>query len=556
MYIAEQGGRHALSTKAAGDETESYTADLVKPVIKELQTQITTIIANETAPAQLNTYSSKTSESVTNYNLSRLGDKEADRKVFAAPNKGIPAVLVATETTEKGVISTTVLRRDDSVHQEAILVDEKRYGGAVQLSTKSASDVSSTMGGTLLCPRPTDLSAQKVVIIGNSVSPIKLNTLASIEEIRVVEKEWTRPAPQYTVARKLDAPNTDSSVVTLREAGDNHETTNCAYNRDYDEEQVARTMNEKRNGGAVALNTKYSRECSSESDDTLVATPTLSTFASSTEIQTVNEVWNKPDSREEQTIILKKANIGEHTMMTAGETSDVIENIIIQLHRKSERADSALTRFIPYTIEPTAVSTKSSEESYVSIDSSLQSMETFEMDASIVITDRNTAESPSLYCGCSKEASTSGVFNLSRLGDTQTVREMKEAANRGPSIAVEMRESTLVSEITTLVYERDESTAFISETILIPREGGKYLLSTGHASEETARIDNDWTKKRVDVLEANITKVLRNEEGPIELFASATEDSAVGVTSQLQKSSQVEATMTKRDAPHTWENQL
>nr|CDJ95609.1 predicted protein [Haemonchus contortus] len=571
LYIAEQGGRHSLSTFAAGDKTVSYTTEFAKPLVKEYHTQIAILIANGTAPIELYAQSSKTALSLTSHALNRLEVREEVRKVHAASNQGIPAVFVARESEENGVIMTSYLRRDDSSCQEATVIDEKRYGGAVQLTTKFATDTYSAMGGTLLCPRPTDLSAHKVIVIGNSVSPPKLSTLACSEELRIVEKDWTRAPQQYTVSKKVNAPNVDVFTKTLREAGDSHETANCVYSRDSEAEQAAGTLKEKRIGGAVALSTKHSRECSSESDNTLVATrlalvstekvvviantipgAALSTFASSVETQTINEEWTKPGSFQEQTVILKKPNIGEHVMVTAGETTSVNENIIIQLHRKGERADNAVTRFIPHSIEPTTISTKSSEDICVKVDSDLQGVGIYELDASIIIKDCNTDKSI-LYCECSKEASTSGVFNLTRLSDTQSTREVKEAANRGIDVAVGMRESSLVSEITSVVYERDESVASVSETVFIPREGGKYQLSTGHASEETMLVDKDWTKERVDAMEANITKVLRNEEKPLELFASATEDSAIGTTVQLQKTSQTELSTIKKDAPRLGE---
>ncbi|VDL78497.1 unnamed protein product [Nippostrongylus brasiliensis] len=567
MYIAQPGGRHSLSTKAASDVSVTFAADMVKPIVKDYQTKTTIIIANTVAPAELRCSSSKSSDLITNYDLVRSADNEVYKKVFTAANEGIPVAFVARETTEKMVNLSTNLRRDDSVHDESILINEKRYGGAAQLHSSFASEVSSTMKGTLLCPRPTDLSAQKVHIIGNSVGPAKLTTLASLTENRAVEKDWIRQDACFTVAKKLAAPNTDSANVTLREAADHHETTNCAYNRDSAEEEIMRTMKEKRSGGSVSLSTKSSHECSSGSDKELVATRlalvhtekvvviantvsgvALSTYSASSETNTISEDWKKPEINVDNTIILKAANIGESTRMTVTETSDVTENIVIQLERKGEKAENSTTRFVPLTAEPTVLTKKSSEQSSVTIEPSLQSAETFQLDASIVIVDRNVAEAPILICGCSTEASTSGMFNLSRLGDAQAVREVKEAANCGPNAALNMRESTLVSQGTSVVYERDESTAIISETVYVPREGGKYLLSTGHATEERVVVDEDWTKKRVGELETTITKILRNEEAPVITFASATEDTVVGVTCQLQKSLPTYTVATKKEA--------
>ncbi|VDM62086.1 unnamed protein product [Angiostrongylus costaricensis] len=567
IFIARHGGRYALKTKAISELSRTIDVDAVKPVVTEYDANTTIIVANTSAPIELHAYSSQTAHLDISRGLSRLSDMEVAQKIFAAPNRGVATTFVAMESAEISVISTANLRRIDALLREAILVNEKRYGGAATLSTKASSTASSTMAGTLLCPRSTDLSASKVVVIGNGVTPAKLSTLASSSETRVVDRQWTRQASQYTISKKLAAPNITSGSATFKEAGDNYEVMNCTCRRDADKEEIEKTVKEKRKGGAVSLNTKYSRECSSDSDGTLVAATrlalvhaekivfiankapgsSLSTYASSFESRAVNEVWKRPESHEIREIVLKEPHTGEHTKVRVSETSDVVENIILQLHKKNSKEDTASTKFTAFTVAPSTLSCKASGESLAIVESALQSIETFDFDALIVIAVRNTVENPILICECSKEASTSGIFGLNRVGDAQSVKEMKEAANSTPGVMKEMRESQLVSESTNLSYERDESTMSISETFLIPREGGKFLLSTAHAGQETVLVNAEWIKKRIDLLDVTFCKLLRNEREPVEVFACATKDSAIAVTCQLQKSSQFEGSSTKRD---------
>ncbi|VDK47272.1 unnamed protein product, partial [Cylicostephanus goldi] len=218
MQIARDGGVQTLNTKAAEDNAETFTADLVKPIVKDLHTQFSTTIANTIAPAQLHAYSTKTTDLVVSQNLMRSAQQLSEKRTFTAANKGLPAAFTATETTEKHITSAIILRRDDSHHSESILVKDKRYGGAAELSAKYTTEVSSTMSGTLLCPRPTNLSAQKIIVIGNGIGPIKLTTYASSTEQRLVDTTWNRESAQYTIAKKLSAPNTDHSSITVREA--------------------------------------------------------------------------------------------------------------------------------------------------------------------------------------------------------------------------------------------------------------------------------------------------------------------------------------------------
>uniref|UniRef100_A0A158P7H5 VWFA domain-containing protein n=1 Tax=Angiostrongylus cantonensis TaxID=6313 RepID=A0A158P7H5_ANGCA len=567
IFVARHGGRHTLKTKAISELSRTIDADVAKPVVTECDANTAIIIANTSAPIDLHAYSSQTAHLDISRGLSRLSDMKVAQKIFAAPNKGVATTFVAMESTEISVISTANLRRSDALLRETILINEKRYGGATTLSTKASSTVSSTMAGTLLCPRSSDLSASKVVVIGNVVTPAKLSTLASTSETRAVDRQWTRQPSQYTISKKVAAPNISSCSATFKEAGDNYEMMNCTCRRDADKEEIEKTVKEKRKGGAVSLNTKYSRECSSDSDGTLVAATrlalvhaekivfiankalgtSLSTYASSFESRMVNEVWNRPECHEIREIVLQKPNTGEHTEVRVNETSDVVENIILQLHKKDSKEGTASTKLTAFTVAPSTLSCKASVESLATVESALQSIETFELDALVVITDRNTVENPILICECSKEASTSGVFSLNRLGDAQSIKEMKEAANSIQGVIKEMRESQLVSESSNLSYERDESTVSISETFLIPREGGKFLLSTAHAGQETVLVSVDWTKKRIDLLDVTFCKLLRNEGEPVEVFACAAKDSAIAVTCQLQKSSQFEASSTKRN---------
>ncbi|KAJ1348475.1 hypothetical protein KIN20_003778 [Parelaphostrongylus tenuis] len=573
IYIPRHGGSSTLKTKAASELLSGINVDVVKPVVNECHANIAFTIANSCAPIELHGYSSKTANLDISQDLCRLSDREVAQKILVAANRGVPATFVAMESTEISVISTTNLRRSDAMLREATLISDKRYGGAITLSTRASSSVSSTMAGILLCPRSSNLSATKVVVIGNGVTPAKLFTLASTSETRVVDRDWTRQASQYTISKKLASPNNASSSVTLKEAGDNHEVTNCACRRDADREEIEKTIREKRKGSAVSLNTKYSRECSSDSDDTLVAATrlalvhtekivfvansapkaSLSTSAASCESHSVNEDWHRPESHEAKEVILKKPHAGDHTRLLTNETSDVVENIILQLYKKDSKEETGTTKFIAFTVAPATLSSKASGESIAIVERALQSVETFELNALIVITDQNTIEGPNLTCECSKEASTSGVFDLSRLGDAQLVREIRKAANSIQAVIKEMRESQLLSQSSNLFYERDQSTAFISETFLIPREGGKFVLSTAHAGQETVFVNVDYTKERQDLLDVTFCKVLRNEAQPAEVFASATKDCAIDITSHLQKSSQFEGTSTKRDTRNVGE---
>ncbi|KJH46061.1 Copine [Dictyocaulus viviparus] len=500
IYIPRSGGICKLDTKSTTTLSELIHTDLVKSIVNEYQVDITNIIANTCTPVELHAYSSKTTSLVVQQHLSRLSDRDDVRNIFLIPNKGIATTFTAKESTEMSVISASNLRRSDEIIHEMTLITEKRYGGAAILSTKASSDVTSSMGGILLCPRSSDLSAKKSIIIGNTVTPARLSTTASSTETCVIEKQWTKEQAQYTITKKIAACNTDLILATFREAGDNHETTNCAYNRIAAEEEVEKTINEKRIGGDV---------------------------------------------------VLKKPRIGDHISLITFETIDVIENIILQLYRKSSKEDTAVTRFIPFTTKGTTLASKASTESTETSEIALQSTGTFEMHAMIVRTDHNTGDSPILSCECSKEASISGVFNLSRLGDAQSVKEMKEAANRIPGVIIEMRESQTMSESINLTFERDMSTAFISDTIFVPRDGGKFMLSTRQAGDENIINNVDLAKRRIDAMDAIFCKILCNKEGPVEIFTSATMDTVIGVSCQLQRSPQIECSLVKKVVPRS-----
>ncbi|CAD6198987.1 unnamed protein product [Caenorhabditis auriculariae] len=571
--VPRNGGAFKLNTRAAEEESVVVNNNWDLSHLKDDQVQKTIIIGNKGEPAKMDTIGTTAIVAVVNQELSKLGPKEALKKILATPNKGIPVESNLRECSEYNERITQQLKRDASAASVAQTLNEKRFGGAATLSTNAASTSSSTMSGTLLCPRPSDLATTRIFNTFNTLAPQFLKTYAAGDETRQIVESWQNPLPQFTISKTLPAPNKDQAELTIRESTEEYHTTNCYYKREPEEEVVARTMKEPRNGGLQVLNTRYSSDVGCVSDRVLEkqrlalidvekvliipnsAAPISFNANASTQVEdVVNVDWTKPEPSEKSETLREAPNRGENITIRFRESSSFVENIASQLVRKEKREDFEITRQIAFSEEPVVFTSRASKETMAMIDSALKASAVFDLDAIIVITSKNTAEMPILSCSCSKEASTSSNAALSRTAPVESCRVVKEAANRGVNVELMLSESTLVHETSNVVYDREPSTAQVSETLDEARSGGSIVLRTSAAGDQSTSTSENWEKPILHEAGAEKLTVLRNEAAPVELFASATQENTCGVSSALNKSGQTDSAHEKRTTARTGDN--
>ncbi|CAB3405338.1 unnamed protein product [Caenorhabditis bovis] len=555
-FVARRGGNYGLNVAATKREEATINADVRNPGLKDDRVDMTIIVGNAERPISMTTKQASLERKVVSQEMSKLGERETVKTILKHANKGINVAKRMIEATiEKETISEQFTRHALFDKTERIISD-RRFGGAFELCANAARLSSSTIGGTLLCPRPSNLQAQSVVIIANTLPNIALKTLAAGNIRRDVNHVWNRRDDAFVVAKTLVDCNRESGRFTVREACEEHHTINLVYNKEEAELSVARTLDEARRGSDQVLNTKSAKEDSTIIDKTLENVRqregdaekrlvicnqerlSIQTSATTIVISNLNKNFAYPIPEEIIAQTLQGKNLGEPTAYTCRETTNNIENIATQLARKDKKEEIDVTLRMPFVEEPVIFDTSASKHFSVTINEALEASRDLDLDAIVIVIDRNTEETPILRCACAKEASTSTSSSLCKNGATDEARIERIVARQCPSVEMVVREAGSVQETTNLHYQRDASHHHISEVLAASRYGGSFRLQTNAAQSVAIEVTNDLVYPVISELHVERHIVIRNEATPVEMFASATQEAAAGVTSSLVKNGQ------------------
>uniref|UniRef100_A0A1I7T1W7 VWFA domain-containing protein n=2 Tax=Caenorhabditis tropicalis TaxID=1561998 RepID=A0A1I7T1W7_9PELO len=571
-HIARNGGKFERRCKASGDEKEIVNEEIKSRGIKDDVIDKKFIVGNQGEPTSFTTIQTSSVVSSVSQDMSRLGEKEAVKKVLRNSNKGINVEKKMIEATEYRETISEQFRRNDDFDKADLLIKDRRTGGSYELSTNASEQSSSTVSNALICPRPSQLSIEKTFITAQTIIPAVLDCKASESVGHTVNETWNRPNDHFAISKVITDCNKENEQFTVRESGEEYHTTNCFYTREQEEKTVAKTLHEARIGSGQTFETKHATDRSMDAIQHLekerlaeasaeklfvfgnTAVPVSWTTRASSEMQH-NQVVNltRPSPYHQVEIIQKGKNLGVPTYFNARETTSKTENVATQLSRKEEKLETSTTYKTPLVSEPVVFDSNASKSHSVSIDKNLSASGDSELDAVVVIVDKNTEQPQFFRCSCTKEASTSAAASLSAGSKSESCKLVRVSSNLGHPTSLVLRESSSVQETNNVHYQRDEHHQHISETRSYPRDGGKFKLETKASTSNEVRIEKDLEKKSERELETERRTIIRNEAEPVEIFVSATEESAAGVTANLSRSNQYEITDIKLTAANKGE---
>ncbi|CAI2343854.1 unnamed protein product [Caenorhabditis sp. 36 PRJEB53466] len=571
-HIARNGGRFEQRCKASGDEKELFEQEIKSRGVKDAQIDKKFIVGNKGESINLTTIGTSAVASSISQDMSRLGERETVKKVLQHSNKGINVEKKLIESTELRETISEQFRKYDQFDKADLTVKDRRVGGTYELSTNAAQLSSSSMSGAILCPRPSELSTEKTFITAQTIIPAILECKASESIGHTVTESLNRPNDHFGISKIITDSNKENEQFTFREAGEEYHTTNCFYTREQEDKVIAKTLHEARQGGSQKLATRHATDRSLDAAQHLekvrlaeasaeklfvignTAEPSSLSTVASTDVQHSQLVDLKFSSPYYSVEVLKQGvNLGIPTYFHARETTSKTENVATQLSRKEEKSDLGTVRATPLLAEPVVFDTNASKSHSISLDKNLTAAGDFELDAVVVIVDQNREQPQFFRCSCTKEASTSAAAALSAGSKTENCKTVLVVANRGQTASLVLRESSSVQETNNVHYQRDEHHEHVSETRAYPRYGGKFVLESKGSTAEDVRIEKDLEKKSDRELETEKKTIIRNEAGPVEIFVSATEESAAGVTASLSRANPYESTSIKQTAPNKGE---
>ncbi|EGT55672.1 hypothetical protein CAEBREN_28921 [Caenorhabditis brenneri] len=567
-HIARNGGKFERRCKASGDEKEIINQEIKSRGIKDDVIDRKFIVGNEGEPTSFNTIQTSSVVSSVSQDMSRLGEKEAVKKILRNSNKGINVEKKMIEATEYRETISEQFRKNDEFDKADLLIKDRRAGGSYELSTNASEQSSSSVTSALVCPRPSHLSTEKTFITAQTIIPAVLNRKASESVGHTVTETWNRPNDHFGISKIITDCNKENEQFTVRESGEEYHTTNCFYSREQEEKVVAKTLHEARQGSGQTFETKHATDRSMDAVQHLekerlaeklfvignTAGPVSWTTRASSEMQHNQVVnLNRSSPYHQVEIIRQGANLGVPTYFTARETTSKTENVATQLSRKEEHLEVSTVKITPRLAEPVVFESNASKSHSVSLDKNLSASGDSELDAVVVIVDKNTEQPQFFRCSCTKEASTSAAASLSAGSKSESCRLVRVSSNLGHPTSLVLRESSSVQETNNVHYQRDEHHEHVSEIRSYPRDGGNFKLETKASTSNEVRIDKDLEKKSDRELETEKKTIIRNEAEPVEIFVSATEESAAGVTANLSRSNQYEAANIKLTAANKGE---
>ncbi|CAO4364997.1 unnamed protein product [Caenorhabditis nigoni] len=572
-YIARNGGKFERRCKASGDENEIINEDIKSRGVKHDVTDKKFIVGNQGEPMSFTTIQTSSIVASVSQDMSRLGEKETAKKILQNSNKGINVEKKMTEATEYRATISEQFRRNDDFDKTDLLIKDRRLGGSYELSTNASEQSSSSISSALICPRPSHLSTEKTFITAQTIIPAILNCKASESVGHTVTEQWNRPNDHFAISKIITDCNKENEQFTVRESGEEYHTTNCFYSREQEEKVVAKTLHEARQGSGQTFETKHATDRTMDAVQHLEkerlaeahaeklfvignSSPSVSwTTRASSEMQHNQVVsLNRPSAYHQVEIIRQGANLGIPTYFTARETTSKTENLATQLSRKEEHLEVSTTKTTPLLSEPVVFDSNASKSHSVSLDKNLTASGDFELDAVVVIVDKNREQPQFFRCSCTKEASTSAAASLASSGSkSESCKLVRVASNLGHPTSLVLRESSSVQENNNVHYQRDEHHEHVSETRSYPRDGGQFKFETKASTANEVRIDKDLEKHADRDLATEKKTIIRNEAEPVEIFVSATEESAAGVTANLSRSNQYETSNIKLTAANKGE---
>ena len=568
-FVPRQGGQFGLKAKSAGEENVERVLHLDKGDVKDLQTEWRKILSVQGEPLSFRSMASVETMRTINQTMSKLTPYETTKITVVDKHRGEPVKKKMRESEEHRETVVNTYRKEPEYSGIEKTMKEANFGGLQTLNTKAATTVSSTMSGTLLCPRPTNLEHSKTNIIPNTTGPVNLKTKASTLESHTVNEIWNKDESRLGSERTQQIARLDKAEFRVQEAGEEHETTNCAYSKDVDNQETQRVLHEKRHGGTISLSTKYAKDERTDRDIVLnkdlitfleapitftvpntTSPNSLSTKASTSETMGTSVDWRKPEPIEQTSVQKEAANRGEPAAFKCTESTEKKQNLSLQLERKAKKEELDFTKWIANTLEGELLRTKASRDVVITTDAAVQCSQPFELDAIIVIRAKRDTDKPILVTSCSKEASTSTAAALTKSAQAEACTRVTRDVNRAAPQAASVRETTAVNESASCVYEREPQKRNVSETRLIARDGGRVSWTTKASCEVQATIN--YVKQK-DIgpreLDAERRTILTNKGEPAELFASASQDLTIGTTVQLNRAAPYEGTMITLVAP-------
>ncbi|KAI6179101.1 Copine domain-containing protein [Aphelenchoides besseyi] len=533
-WIAQEGGRTELKTKASSDHRADNLYDLNKRRDSTAECEIRRVCHREIEPLLLRTLESVEVYASVGEHLDRPLASLKDSRVFAAANEAPEQKLQCRESTALVEFANFRYTRDESREEKSIIIWEKRAGGSFKLRTGYAAEDTVELAQHLEKRRDDSMWTEKKIICANQEEPQKLNSRATKESHIIVGCAFhhRNEDERYTHVRK--AANGAAARLDGFESQAISETLNLRYQRDEQTQSCAVIRDEARYGGRILHGSNAAQESTTYTTSLLDAHPItdlrapdlfisitrtaepvrLHTHASTSDQCTITSTFTRPSAglEAQQTRAIPRTHDTPKLQTRETQTND--ENLNCEWKRPSADLQVPETIWIPRFGGAVALNTRAAGDKEHLCVATLQNPRPTDLSTGhLVVIKRQPDEHPRLNTIASEAKEISTIANLRRSEPSaHTQIRLVSARSIDDKPSVRVTESREVEHLTNVTLSRPESYAIFDLVRNEPRFGGRFVLGGRHAGDISTNCTTNLQRAQADVITTYTVTISRKGE--------------------------------------------
>ncbi|KAI6193820.1 Copine domain-containing protein [Aphelenchoides besseyi] len=533
-WIAQEGGRTELKTKASSDHRADNLYDLNKRRDSTAECEIRRVCHREIEPLLLRTPESVEVYASVGEHLDRPLASLKDSRVFAAANEAPEQKLQCRESTALVEFANFRYTRDESREEKSIIIWEKRAGGSFKLRTGYAAEDTVELAQHLEKRRDDSMWTEKKIICANQEEPQKLNSRATKESHIIVGCAFhhRNEDERYTHVRK--AANGAAARLDGFESQAISETLNLRYQRDEQTQSCAVIRDEARYGGRILHGSNAAQESTTHTTSLLDAHPItdlrapdlfisitrtaepvrLHTHASTSDQCTITSTFTRPSAglEAQQTRAIPRTHDTPKLQTRETQTND--ENLNCEWKRPSADLQVPETIWIPRFGGAVALNTRAAGDKEHLCVATLQNPRPTDLSTGhLVVIKRQPDEHPRLNTIASEAKEISTIANLRRSEPSaHTQIRLVSARSIDDKPSVRVTESREVEHLTNVTLSRPESYAIFDLVRNEPRFGGRFVLGGRHAGDISTNCTTNLQRAQADVITTHTVTISRKGE--------------------------------------------
>ncbi|CAJ0958852.1 unnamed protein product, partial [Mesorhabditis belari] len=541
---ARFGGSFKLTSIATSFKEITVNVDTQKQKPTSLLAENLKIIGNKAAPIDFRTIatSNKICEIYTVLNKANQSYEENIK--ISAPNKGQITVFTARETSQIHESTNLAYQKDPQSDTLLKTIVERRFGGALSLSTSSSKESLSSLSGQLTSTRLAAIDVQKLIICPNLATPLVLFAHSSTQKTIDIGYVWEKPASiEETRISVRDHNKAQPVKFRAIEAGEVQENLTVQLNRSASTNVAEKTTQIPNQSAQIAPLKKYAA-----GDRHVQIAPHLENpkpILLSTAVTLTAR--NTAQSQQLHCACALYATTSTSVDLCRTQYHEKVDSLRLTAHthppvkrdfnestsfhilanfmyaREEKKEIFAETRREANYGGNFVLRTNASKSSDVVVEATIAKEKVLEMNAEIKKIIANKANPLEKFASATQETITGATCQFQKTNAHETTVEKIIAKRIGEPISRAVKESTSLEIVNNIQWKREDEHKEIDLTVKIPQNGGQLKLETRKAEEKSLDIHPIYERKS-SIQETMTVKTTSNKAQPVSFSSGASSE--------------------------------